>query len=272
MRLLLPLVPILIPVTLFAAQAPQAPPAASTIQVRIPAVGLYRDGRDVALNRVVLRRARFAPITKDARIGYLKVELWFTNTDIDACAQPELGEIADFPLSSDTSFVLVWQGGDLGKPENLPQTFLGSTVFAESWKEVNSKPVVLVWSTSGRAQLRDLFQGQPVELAGVIEHSFQRMTLVPKGIPSASDGLTFGWVMNHSRWAVFHQAVKGGRQDEMSSSSVKLSNGAPPVVEFFGPPRAAGVAGTLAPIHLCPGVVEERRHSWFDKPARRATP
>ena len=272
MRILLRLVPLLTPFSLLAAQEPQGPSAAAgTMQVRIPAAPLYKEGRDVALNRVSLRRVRFAPTKKDARIGYLKIELWFTNTEIDACTQPELGEIADFPLSSDTGFVLVWQGGNLGKLEDLQQTFLGSTVFAESWKESRNRPIVLVWSTASLKQIRELFPGEPVKLAGIVEMSYQDMTLLPQGIKSVPDSLTLAWIMNHSQWTVFHREAKNGRQDEVSSSTVKVSKGAPtPVIQFFGRPRSAGVTGTLPPIHLCPGIVEERRHFWFDKPVKKA--
>lgn len=274
MRLLLPLVPLLAPLSLLAAQAPQGPAAAAgTMQVRIPAAPRYNEGRDVALNRVTLRRVRFAPLKKDVRTGYLKVELWITNTDIDACAQPELGEIPDFPLSSDTSFVLVWQGGDLGRLETLHQTFLGSTVFAESWKESRNRPIVLVWSTASVKQIRELFPSEPVNLTGIVEMSFQDITLLPQGIKSVPDSLTLAWIMNHSRWAAFHREAKNGRQDEVSSSTVKVSQGAPaPVIQFFGRPRSAGVAGTLPPIQMCPGVVEERRHFWYDKPVKRPKP
>jgi hypothetical protein len=271
---LLSLVPLLTPLSLLAAQAPQGPAAAAgTMQVRIPAATLYKEGRDVALNRVMLRRVRFAPIKKDVRIGYLKVELWFTNTDIDACTQPELGEIPDFPLSSDTSFVLVWQGGDLGKLENLHQTFLGSTVFAESWKESGKRPIVLVWSTASLKQIRELFPTEAVNLAGIVEMRYQDMTLLPQGSKTVPDSLTLAWIMNHSQWAVFHREAKNGRQDGVASSSVKVSKGAPaPMVEFFGRPRSVGISGALPPIQVCPGIVEERRHSWFDKPVKRPKP
>ena len=274
MRLLPSVIASLVPIALHGARLPQEPTeSAPTLQVRFPSSLLYKDGREVSLKQISLRRVRYAPIRRDQRGAYLKIEVWFTNADIDACAQPEIGEISDFSFSSDSSFVLVWQGGDLGKPEDLSQTFLGSTVFAESWKESRNMPIVLVWSTSSLRDLREIFPDQAVNLAGVIEQKYQNLTILPKDTKSVPENRTFAWIMNHSSWTVFHSQAKNGRYNEDFSLPVKVSKGvSSPVVEFFGRPRSVGVAGRLPPLHLCPGVLEERRHFWFDKPAKKATP
>lgn len=271
MRLLVPVLALLLLDRPGVAQAPQAD---GTLQVGIPASKLYKEGRDVVLNRAVLRRVRYAPLKRDHRTYYLKLELWLTNTDIDACTQPELLDISDFPLSSDTSFVLVWQGLDWSsKAENVPQSFMGLTVFADSWRVSRNKPMVLLWSTSRLSQILDLFRPEPVNLAGIIEQRYQDLNILPGKDGTIPDTLTFVWVLNHSKWTMFHQEAKDGRQDQNSWNDVKVSQGAPvPVIEFTGGVRSGGIKGTLPPMHLCPGIVEDRRHGWYDKPAKRPKP
>lgn len=237
----------------------QAPPAAPS-QVWSKLVG---DAfQPIETRAVVLRPVTFVSLVAKQRLFYVKLEVWLTNTDLDACAAGELADLPKLPLHGPDDYVLVWQG------------IRHTPYFANAPEAVdNSLSVLLRWVA-----------GEAVEAAS------PEGRLLPRGFPAAP--LAFlSWDTTSTRtgphldsrgagfengplfaWSLRQEGLKNGFSKDLSQSGrvdsvvlTKTPDGTTFV--FEGGPRKLRGRGALRVTRVCPTRADTR--FWIDDKAPR---
>ena len=267
-------------------RTPGIPPAVSQTQAAPQKIKLqfkdsevYREARDVELKTVTLRRV-MKSFPKE-RIEYAKVEIWMSNTEIDACAQPELGDVASLPFKSPEDFVLVWQAANVAKPRtSYAETPLGKAVFAGEWPDRFGKPVVLMWGHGWRQALTDLYKEAPVALEfpfwdkGPSEWIYAR-----RGFRDFKEGREqeFGFTLMQvigqtigsgptaTPWIFYHPGATRPRHKDLDFYGVlrKSDNGGHQLTFLGFQRRALWANGDVTVTRVCPEIIHEKRF-WSD--------
>ena len=190
-----------------------------------------------ALKKAVLRPFEFSQ--SRPALAYTRLEVWFTNADIDVCAAGDIRNLARIPLQSKDEFILVWQTvgpgfiGEVSAERKAASDTFYAAFLASRWPEVDGAPM----------EFRLGSMTKPLASKYVIDVTSTKIVSL--------------WSTLKSMWIVHHAGAPKGRWEDwhFDGAAFVRPGSAGPVFEFHTNSKPLAVDGVVEVTERCaPGT------------------